>query len=305
MQPDDDFCANCGVNIKLYRRNHEGSGKSKSWTLYILTFCLVGVLIGFLIFQFYNPKKMAKIAQAEQKSIVAQTVETKPVAQTTSVARDEAPEQEATPPPVEGNKMAALPTPAEEKKAEEKFTIDALEVHFLEVSKSVLAQMTQEGTVLSDTAASTALWFAGSDNKNSLLQKGQAVTAQIYRQANPGETSPLKILYQGGIKANDEILYQMQVMPKMVDSNRTRVHISATMKWLIDEGEVKASTSSSFDSTYAVTGPGQLVLIGILPAGKRPSAVTRGVLGQTPLGILNSDNFHKKASEFVVIISIH
>lgn len=308
VQPDDDFCANCGVNIKVYRQKHESSQWLKNLTPYALTIGLVGALIGFFILQF-NPKnkKTETAAVASQAAQPAKRVEKKALPQPAAATESEEEQEPAVPSPssTEGNKMAAFHAQIEEKKSEEKFSIDALEVYFVETPKQALAQLSQDGTVLSDTAASTALWFPGADSKTSVLQKGQVITAQTYRQANPSETSPLKIIYQGGIKNNDEILYQMQIMPKAVDDKRIRLHISAAMKWLVDEGDMKASTSSSFDSTYAINGPGQLVLIGLLPQGKKPSLETREVLTQTPLGILNSDNFHKKLTDLMVVISIH
>lgn len=313
VQPDDDFCANCGVNIKAYREKHQGSQRLKNLVPYLLTFCLVGALIGFFFLQFYLPKKAetkpsevtaansagGKAAVAAASRAAPQQPPSRPMHAEKVEVKEEAPQQAAA---VEGNKMAAFA--AEDKKDDEKFSVEALEVYFVEVPKAALAQLSQDAVVLSDTAASTALWFAG-DNKASILSKGQIVTNQNYRQANPSETTPLKILYQGGIRSADEILYQMQVMPKQIDDKRIRIHISGSMKWLVDEGEMKASTSSSFDSTYSVNGPGQLVLIGVLPQGKRPSLVTRDVLAQTPLGILNSENFHKKLSDLMLVISVH
>ena len=306
VQPDDDFCANCGVNMKVYRQKHESSKWLKNLTPYVLTAALVGALIGFFILQF-NPKnkKSEVIAAASQQAAPAARAEKKAVAEVAAAETNQEPEEITPPPSNEGNKMAVFQAQAEEKKADEKFSIDALEVYFVEISKQTLGQLSQEGTVLSDSAAATALWFPGADNKNSVLQKGQIIVSQNYRQANPSETVPLKILYQGGIKNNDEILYQMQIVPKAADANRTRLHISTAMKWLVDESDAKASTSSSFDSTYAVTGPGQLVLIGTLPQGKKPSLETRDVLTQTPLGILNSENFHKKLSELMIVVVVH
>lgn len=300
VQPDDEYCASCGVNMKAYSRKHQAAQKWKNFAPYAITFCLVGALIGFFILQFRQPKKIdTPVVASLQKSTtapVATKPDIKPVAQTTVPADDKNDDSAAD------DEVADTAAPIVEDKKEEKFTIEAIEVYFLEISKPLLTQLIQEGTVLNDSGTGMAFWIP--DTKSTALQKGRIVTDQNFRQVNPSETTPLKILYQGGIKKDDEILFQMQISPKTVDEKRIRLHVNGAMKWLVDDGEAKSSTSSSFDSTYSITGDGQLILTGVIPQGKKPSKETREVLDKTPLGILNSETFHGKTSELMIVIFV-
>lgn len=309
VQPDDEYCASCGVNMKIYRQNHKSSQTLKNLIPYALTFCLLAVLIGFLILQFKNPKPVAQVNAVAQSSAPSQhSNHAKPDAYTATPASPREQEDqevaEDKPTPATVHAEPVVVKAAVEEKKEEKFSIEAIDAFFLEVPKAAIRQLSQEGTVLNDSGSGVAIWIPTEEARLSVLQKGRPYTDQGYSQSLPSETSPLKILYQGGIKKDDEILFQMQVTPKTVDEKRVRLHVAGSMRWLVDEGDGKSSTSSSFDSTYAVSGPGQLILTGAIPQGRKPAKLTREVLDKTPLGILNSEMFHSKATEVMIVISV-
>lgn len=298
QQPDDQYCAQCGVDMKAFVPAPEPmtSRLSKNITLQII---LAGAIIAGLIASIYFSQK-ENIQETLKAAFESPSPEAdSEITWTASSDEEKSAGLEAralTPDSNEVSKPAATSTA---KKSAS--TPTSLIVDYIEVPEPLLQAWVAEGQTLSETGNSRSILLANTGGIEGLKR-------QEWRAEDLGEGASLPFTNSKSVKSsvlgavqgfNSELGLSIEITPS-VSANQTldmEIDIAINLPIGMDD----QATPTTITGRYSIPSDTILVIVGLIPRQSMRAEVQNAFSGG-PLGIFESADFLSGASEFAIVI---
>jgi hypothetical protein len=298
VQPKDRYCANCGLDIDLYKPEPEPLTKKllNNTSAQIFVVIAIVVAIGASIYISQKEQLEKQLAQVlnstaqetyqdealpddEPNIAPAQTMATEQPAATQRAAPATAP------PPVE--KSSSVPR--------------KLVITFAEVSKTVLQQLASEGQIVSESSQTRSVLsplqnpssLKDRDPEFNLLPGGDSETIRV--------GAPITLDFTHISSTNEDVGLSLQVMPVQNTDNNVEIGIDGTLRLRNDAEQLIAN--QDINANYIFSTKNTLILIGFLPREDIKNEDSQA-FSQSPLAIYESTSFLNGLTDFVIFVQV-
>jgi len=298
VQPKDRYCANCGLDIDLYKPEPEPLTKKllNNTSAQIFVVIAIVVAIGASIYISQKEQLEKQLAQvlysagleADDDNTLADVEPTNIAAETMATERPVA-AQRATPataPPI-AEKSSTVPR--------------KLVITFAEVSKSVLQQLASEGQIISESSQTRSVLsplqnpsqLSERDPEFNLLPGGDSETIRV--------GAPINLDFTHISSTNEDVGLNLQVMPVQNTDTSLEIDIAGTLR-LRNEAE-QLIANQDINANYVFSTKNTLLLIGLLPREDIKTEYEQAFL-QSPLVIYESTSFINGLTDFVIFVQV-
>ena len=335
LQPQDRFCANCGLNIESYRP------APTPWYRQLLlnpTFQVsaivltIGAMVTYIawqqsqkINQAPHPQFVGEDSPREKKSATSTTKASakntsakntsakKPSSTHTTAAKSKAANTPVTnekklpegaspqqiPPP------KSAPSQEEQKKADTKTKDKAaptnLVVRFAEFPKETLNQIFSEAQILHESAQFQVGLYRFQGSLSDFIKKNPQSRFLPGKGQGPLTGSGVHIQYTKPLTENSEELQGLTFNVAIASLNSTEVEVETSGGFYLSGEEPDQAVKIPLDGSYTVDYQSTLIITGIIP--HRPfSEKEASAFNRSPIEIMNSQEFLANETEFVLLL---
>lgn len=313
-QPEDRYCANCGVDIVNYRKKPTKLYKkvlNNPWTYFVLLLVITLTLILYITTQ--PQSQLAKTAKNwilapednESPTSLESAYESQPLAASTDLSTDtqkeaisnnENPLANESPPAPAVEKPQDVPPPP---------SPTTLVVTFIEFSRAAMDGLYKQSQILTETPEMQVLNL----KKDSPLSYLKEIDGQLDILPGGGESplgeNPKIYSYIYSDESAEEYGLSFQIQAKEASKQNLSLEYDIFLNLKGTENKPDPVTQN-FEGSYQIPINTALVLSGILPKQKLPQEAL-SILSSTPLKIMENPEFHAtegpSLSEFLILLS--
>ncbi len=300
VQPEDKYCANCGLDIESYKPAptpfFQKVVKNTAVQIGVVVLIVIAVTIAILLAQNDRVEKRLNAASKIQHSRVLQM----PREQAAKPIRPPAPSEKPQKVPV----VQKLPIkPTREKKGHELAAPKELLIGFYEMSRAALMQLASEGQVLSESAESRSMTLPMRHPFRKLREKDPETRplGEIIRQ-NLKQGQPINLDFTRPVAADAGMAgigATISLSPAKVSA--TDVELGLDLVFNMRNKTGNSLITNEVNSSFSFTPKSTLVLSGFFPHRKVFRQDLLAFSG-TPIAIFASPAFQNSVTDFVIVI---
>lgn len=321
-QPQDTYCASCGVNIASYRPSRTALLLRLASSPYFYVF-LVATTLGFFVVKILphqqqfltkkilNPPPIKKVIRTQKASLASSSKKN-------SKKRGLAPQPKAAPTPVETlaqksiNETSTTTTATAAITESERLKFNKLREHlrlskatisFHEWPREFLSQVLQKSQRINENNLLQASFYT--PEKENLLNSltttslGRKTSRQLSEKS---QEVLLNFHYNGKDDSDLDKGLSLQIIFAKEQEGIFNMDLEALLN--LPETEESSGIQRNIASTYNISQKGYLVITEALPRGfPLPADTSR--LQNSPLRILSSENFQNEVTEFVILVEFN
>ncbi len=312
VQPQDQYCANCGLDIENYKPAPEPLLKKLGKNTVLQVLIVIVTLLAVTTYIFIKQKEVIEkhFALTQQNlDEVSPLLDTNSEDETLNGATESvgAPTNEVvdtspssvTESPTKANKSAAL-------NSADKITPlikHELVITFAEASNSLLQQLASEGQILNETAQRRSFSNPNIEAVDRLKDRDSE-----FRTLAGGESEPLAVgsslvfdfTHISG-HTNDNVGLDLEITPVALGENNIELNLTGQLHLKAEDGSTIAS--QEINANYLFPNKSTLLMVGFLPRQSIRQEDLHG-FSNTPLAIFESLQLINGLTDFVIFIQI-
>lgn len=312
VQPEDRYCANCGLDIENYSPAKPGVLKqftqNSGVLLSVLVLALVGIIAGLYIHQSKQiDERLEGPAIEPEAPTVSKRQNTQPRPASPSPPKAKPAQtikQEPVVKPGEAESLNAIAPEKQNTESEATASPTELEVRFAEFNKNSLDELLSSGQVISEsssertaTVPSTGSEFSSKTQGLTSLSGGETRKLSINDPLNFEFISAVP--GQGEGAPEEELGLSLQIMPSNISGDSITVEVTGLIS--VREADSGNVISVDLNGSYNFSSKETLVISGFVPHQKIPEDDVNYFSG-SPLTILSSEAFLNNNTEFLIIL---
>ncbi len=320
QQPQDRYCANCGVDIEALSKAPEPLVQQllKNQFFYLALAAVVLVGVYFTISKIQGPETSSssvsegQIAKAApSQSPVARSAPSPTQNQTKEVAKQNAkalsasnvqaaqgsasllednPDSNAAATTTAAGAAANTSAPAT---AEVKAVPRQMTTEFWEVPRESLNQIFSLSQILFEGAQSRMVMFPDSERLQSFLRSARKLSGGRNSPLTPNQAVSLAF----GDATEDGLALSLEIMPNKLEAGLGELDLAVNFRGEASSAPIQWEASPSLRSKQV------LLIAGLLPHKALNPELLKG-LGPSPMQILESPDFLENQTEFLIVIEL-
>ncbi len=311
VQPQDRFCANCGLNVATY----QAKPKPLSQRLLSNPALYLGLGVLFLVFVGWFLKQ-SKIAPVD-RTVVEQSA---PVAGGAMPGTPQVPSAQPDLPAPQANVQRTAVLPAEVAATESTPAGAAagaagastaasspvvppvvkmptqVDLSFYEIARETWQPAAAEGKSLGDQGGWRILQFATKEKLTAALGSARRLPGQRSMATQPSSNASLHFP-SGPAEAHQGMFFDFSVVKS--DAGSLDIEVTGQIQLKLD---ASTEIANSVNTMAALPGAGAVVMVGSFTRKTPPESIA-GLLTGSPLSVLNSLDFVEGQSDLILVIT--
>lgn len=302
QQPEDQYCAQCGVDMISFQPEPETLPTRLSKNLPLQIFLVVLIISGFFVSIYLSEKE--NIDQKIKEAFQADSTFAENIDSTNEDIVETAAVNTTASANVPASLLAASNKSNKPKTETAAVKIQKLEIAYAEVPMPLIQAWSAEGQILNETGQSRSILISNVTEFNKLRRQDWKPFFLPGGQDSEISTS-LNIRddqFQILSSTNSEVGVSFEIDPTEINPDQLSFELQIVIS--LPMGLDASIGTTSLSGRYTIPKNSALIVLGVLPKHSMSTEFNQAFQG-TPLAVLQSPEFQSGASEFALMIRPH